>query len=584
MATKEAPNGHRPARTGKPTCIRQPRLRTLASYPGALPSGSIRVAADGRGPGTCNHSVGHLSMKLTTTSQVLLVALVACGLGPCGLVLAGGLPAAPLDAPVGAPVAMPAAMPAATSVGAPVSAPAATPAVAPAESLPDFGALLERQSAAVVGVAAIMPSSDDDEDEGGSDDAWTLPPLSSEPHETDRGLPRTAVRDEGCGLIVSRDGYILTSAHLVHGAAWISVRLSDGGEWTARLVGSDAVTDVAVLKIDAHDLHTAVLGDSGQLRPGEWVAAIGAPYGLAGSVAAGVVSALNRTLPGDEYYVPLIQTDLSLNPGNSGGPLFDARGQVVGINSQIVFREGGSAGISFAVPIDVAIDAAEQLIRHGHIERGDIGIAFQDVDGPLARAFGLERPRGALVHTVKRGGPADDAHLKAGDIVLELDGRTIGRASDLAAAIAASRPGSLVTLGVWRNGALEEKAVRVGLNDSGTPTAQPASLEGPPSSFVLITVHQLSERERRIAGTEGYLLVTAVSEQAAAAGIEAGDIVLEAGETELRSVAQLRQALARRSDELPLLIERDGIRTYVALPLRYPQQERSADSIHTSDR
>ncbi len=441
--------------------------------------------------------------------------------------------------------------------------------------------MLDNQSAAIVGVVAIV-TSDDDESE--PDDERALPPPSSEPREPHRRSTRTATRDEGCGLIVSRDGYILTSAHLVHDAAWISVELAGGGEWMARLVGSDVVTDVAVLKIDAHDLHTASIGNSRRLKPGEWVAAIGAPYGLGDSIAVGVVSALDRTLPGDDHYVPLIQTDLSLNPGNSGGPLFDAQGEVIGINSQIVLRDGGSAGISFAVPIDVAIDVAERLIQHGHIERGDIGIAYQNLNGALAHAFGLARPLGALVHTVNRGSPADDARVKAGDVILELDGHAVGNASDLAAAIAASRPGSFVMLSIWRDRAPEEIAVRVVALDSDMLPAQQTAGERPRSPLSLITVHQLSERERRLVGTDGYLLVTAVSEEAAAAGIEAGDIVLEADERELKSSEQLRQALAQRSDELALLIERDGLRMYVALPLRYSQPRRGANSLDTGSR
>jgi serine protease Do len=419
----------------------------------------------------------------------------------------------------------------------------------------------------VISSVKLVPVERDKEDAG--DDSQAIAELLRR-----RGFPLAqseplslALRDTGCGIIVSADGYILTNAHLVSEAAWVSVRLREGREFTARIVGIDLPSDIGVLKIDSGDLPVAILGESGQLKPGARVAAIGAPFGFADSVSSGVVSALGRMLPGDESYLPYIQTDLALNPGSSGGPLIDERGEVVGINAQIVFRDGGNAGVSFAIPIEIARDIEAQLIRNGRIERGDIGIAFQDVNGPLARAFGLLEPSGALVHTVEPGGPAARARVRIGDIVLEVNGRRIGRASELATALAALKPGSAAELGVWRDRGLSQ--IRVHVEESGTPPLRipQSTARAAASAPRLLSTQELSAKERRALGTEGHLIVKAVSAAAAAAGIEAGDVIVSAGAAPLETPRELQQALRQSSGTLALLIEHEGVRSFVALPL-----------------
>ncbi len=440
---------------------------------------------------------------------------------------------------------------------------------------PDFSALLEPQGAAVVSVSAVKIISIDRDDEHADEDEQALAEfLRHRGFTLVQGKPqRAALRDQGCGIIVSHDGYILTNAHVVSEASWMTVRLPDDREFAARLVGLDPLSDIAVLQIEAHDLPVVTLGEAARLRPGMWVAAIGAPFGLKDSITAGVVSALGRTLPGDEAYLPFIQTDLPLNPGNSGGPLFDERGEVVGINSQIVLNDSNNAHVSFAVPIEIARNIEEQLISRGRVVRGDIGIAFQDVDSTLTRAFGLDGSIGALVHTVEPGGPANQANVRSGDIILELDGRRIARASELAGAITALRPGSTAVLGIWRDHAFARIPVRI--EEAKSPhfqIQQAAGLE-PMSPSRLLSVRELSAKDRRAIGTDGHLMVTSVSVQAAAAGIGTGDIVLSAGATSLRTASEFRQTLVKSSEVLALLIEHDGVREFVALRLDYPDRK-----------
>jgi serine protease Do len=454
------------------------------------------------------------------------------------------------------------------------------PSLAPSETATapsDIGTALARQEAAVVLISSVKFVSVDSDDRDAGDESEALAELLRR-----RGIPlaegkplRVALRDTGCGIILTSDGYILTSAHVVSDAVHVSVRPAEGREYPARLVGLDLPSDIAVLKIDTHGLPVAALGRSGNLRPGAWVAAIGAPFGFAGSLSSGIVSALHRTLPGDETYLPYIQTDLALNPGNSGGPLVDADGEVVGINAEIAVRDGGSAGISFAIPIEVALAVEEQLLRQGRIERGDIGIAFQDMDEALARAFGLQSPQGALVHTVEPGGPAARAALRPGDVILQVDARGIARASELAAALAALKPGTRTTLGIWRDRALAR--VSVGVEDAEPPPlGVPQTDRELASPARLLSTREISAKERDTLGTDGRLIVTSVSATAAAAGLEAGDIVLRAGAAPLETPRELEQALRATSGTVALLIEHEGVRSFIALPLERAPAGRAA--------
>lgn len=285
-------------------------------------------------------------------------------------------------------------------------------------------------------------------------------------------------RGAASGFIVSDDGYILTNAHVVAEAESVTVRLTDRREFQAKVIGVDARTDVALIKIDAKDLPTVKIGDPDKLKPGQWVLAIGSPFGLENSVTAGIVSATSRSV-GGESYVPFIQTDVAVNPGNSGGPLFNLDGEVVGINSMIFSRTGGYMGLSFAIPIDVAMNVRDQLVKTGRVVRSRIGVMVQDLNAQLAQSFGMDRPRGALVSAVDEDGPAAKAGIKPGDVIVAVNGEPIDRFSELSGSIAALKPGSEAELNIWRDRKEREIEVRVEelqeeparLADSGEPGA-----------------------------------------------------------------------------------------------------------------
>ncbi len=282
-----------------------------------------------------------------------------------------------------------------------------------------------------------------------------------------RHRSRQPARGEGSGFIVRSDGVILTNAHVVNGASEVVVRMTDRREYTAKVIGVDTKSDIAVIKIEAKDLPTVKIGDSRGLKVGEWVLAIGAPFGFENSATAGIVSAKGRTL--DTGVVPFIQTDVPINPGNSGGPLFNMRGEVVGINSQIYSRSGGYMGVSFAIPIDVAMGVSQQLQATGHVTRGKVGVTIQPVNQGLADSFGLPQPEGALVSSVEKGGPAEKAGIEPGDVILKLNGELLKNSSDLSVQIAAITPGTVVNLEVWRNHAAKNIAVTLGsLEDKRT--------------------------------------------------------------------------------------------------------------------
>ena len=309
----------------------------------------------------------------------------------------------------------------------------------------------------------------------------------------------------GSGFIVSSDGYILTNAHVVRNAQEVMVKLTDKREFKAKVVGSDPQTDVAVLKIDASNLPTVKLGDSNNVQVGEWVVAIGSPYGFDNSVTAGIVSAKARALP-DGTYVPFIQTDVPVNPGNSGGPLFNLKGEVIGINSQIYTRTGGYQGLSFAIPIDLANKIQGQLVRYGKVTRGRIGVTIQDVDQSLAESFGLAKPTGALVSSVDPDGPAAKAGIETGDVILKLNGKPVNSTIDLSSSVADLKPGAAANLEVWRKGSEREIAVTVGK----MPAAKLAAAEqsGPAEQGRLgVAVRPLSKDEEQAAGVKGGLVV-----------------------------------------------------------------------------
>ena len=438
------------------------------------------------------------------------------------------------------------------SVPAPGAAPIAT-------GLPDFRPLVQAYGPAVVNVSvrSVVKT-------GGH---GRLPPGMDEDNpmfqfmQPGAGAP---VRGEGSGFIVSADGVILTNAHVVDGAQKVTVKLTDRREFEARVIGSDAKSDVAVLKIEAHDLPVTKLGDPRQLQVGEWVVAIGSPFGLENTVTAGIVSAKGRSLP-DDTYVPFIQTDVAVNPGNSGGPLFNLRGEVVGINSQIYSRSGGYQGLSFAIPIDVAMNVGKQLQTQGHVTRGKLGVGIQDVDQALAESFGLDVPRGALVSSVEKGGPAAKAGLHEGDVILAFDGQAIDSAGQLPSAVAATDPGKAVAVKVWRDRATREVSVKLGQTTEDEAVA--ASADGTAAGRLGMMVRPLSPEEKQQTELSEGLVVEDVEGAAAEAGVRPGDIVIAANGTSVRSVEQLRSVVSGSKSHVALLVQRGDARVFVPIEL-----------------
>src|SRR5580692_6813129 len=335
----------------------------------------------------------------------------------------------------------------------------------PAVTMPDFSGLVERYGPAVVNVEVVeRPQA---AGHGGPDSDDPLNDFFRRfgiPNQGG-GQPRNSppAHGTGSGFIVSPDGYILTNAHVVSSAETVTVRLTDRREFQAKVVGQDERTDVAVIKIEAKDLPVVKIGDPRLLKPGQWVVAIGSPFNFDNTATAGIVSATARSLPNDNSVVPFIQTDVAVNPGNSGGPLFNTRGEVVGINSQIFSQTGSYMGLSFAIPIDIAVNVENQIIKTGHVMRGRIGVSIVDVNAAFAESFGLGRPRGALVQIVEPGGPAEKAGIKPGDIILAVNGQAIDHFGELSLVISNMHPGSDARLSVWRDRKAQDMTVKVAL-------------------------------------------------------------------------------------------------------------------------
>jgi serine protease Do len=332
------------------------------------------------------------------------------------------------------------------------------PSTAQSVELPSFVNLVKQQGPAVVNISTVRTANN----RRGLPQLREGDPLFEffrrfGPPQESQGVPASGL---GSGFIISQDGYILTNAHVIAEANQVSVKLTNKREYKARVIGADPYTDVALLKIDAKDLPVVKIGDAKKIEPGEWVAAIGSPFGFENSVTVGVISAKGRLLP-NESYVPFIQTDVAVNPGNSGGPLFSTRGEVVGINSQIYSQTGGYMGIAFAIPMDVAMTIADQLRETGKVTRGRIGVQLQELTVDLASTFGLKEAKGALVAAVQRGGPADRAGVQPGDVLLSLNGQAVENSADLARLVAGTRPGETVNMEIWRKGKAVQVQVKV---------------------------------------------------------------------------------------------------------------------------
>jgi len=365
--------------------------------------------------------------------------------------------------------------------------------------------------------------------------------------------------------MISPDGYILTNTHVVDDVDEVVVKLNDKREFRAKVIGSDQRTDVALLKINADNLPSVRIGDPSRLRVGEWVLAIGAPFGFENSATAGIVSAKGRSLP-QENYVPFIQTDVAVNPGNSGGPLFNLRGEVVGMNSQIISRSGGYMGLSFAIPIDVAMDVAEQLKSRGKVNRGRLGVVIQEVTADLADSFGLNAPMGALVADVEDGSPAEKAGVQVSDIILKFDGKAINSSIDLPRMVGSTKPGARSTLTVWRKGAQHELSVKVG--EMSDEKATVAATESKKSNRAGLVVAELSSEQKRNLKISSGALVEEASGPAARAGIQSGDVILAVNNQEVNNVADLDRMINDTSRKsAALLVKRGEDAHYVSIRL-----------------
>ena len=366
--------------------------------------------------------------------------------------------------------------------------------------------------------------------------------------------------------VVSQDGYILTNAHVVENADEVTVRLTDKREFKAKVIGADKRSDIALLKISAKDLPVVSIGDTSKLEVGEWVVAIGSPFGFTNSVSQGIVSAMRRSLPG-ENTTPFIQTDVPINPGNSGGPLFNLNGEVIGINSQIYSRSGGYMGLSFAIPIDLAIKVKNELLKHGTVKRGWLGVTIQDVSPEHARSFGLTKASGALITTVGKDTPAARAGLEIGDIILKSNGKELTDAGDLARAVADAVPGSIARLSVWRRGAAKEVVATLGDSDADLTTLKPRPLDkkGIAPDEIGLTMHDLNPDERQMLHTDGYVVVDVVDGIAAESGIQPGDIIIAINSQRISSIKQFRTVMAEVGMRAALLVQREGNMIFIPL-------------------
>ena len=421
-------------------------------------------------------------------------------------------------------------------------------------SVPDFADLVEKASPAVVNIRTTEQRAAPQQAQGGVPPGipeeqaeffrrfFGVPaPGAPKSGPSQPGQPREADRGVGSGFIIESNGLVLTNAHVVEGADKIYVTLTDKREFLAKLLGADKRTDIAVLKIEATGLPRLPLGDSSKLRVGEWVLAIGSPFGLENTVTAGIVSAKSRDT-GD--YLPFIQTDVAVNPGNSGGPLINTAGQVIGINSQIFSRSGGYMGISFAIPIDEAMRVADQLRTSGKLVRGRIGVALGDLTKEMAETLGLGRPRGAYVRNVEPNGPAAIGGIEAGDVILAFNGRDIAKSSDLPRIVGETKPGMKATVQVWRKGAARDISVVVADAEASSKTAaakKPDSPAAPATSnnpFGL-GVTELSDAKKRELNIKSGIEITSLGEGAVArSGIRAGDVIVRVGDTDITSVKQ----------------------------------------------
>ena len=443
---------------------------------------------------------------------------------------------------------------------------------------PDFTQITERYGPAVVNISVTGSAKAEDADSDAEQMQNVQPgnPFGNDPFlEFFRrfgGIPgqrpfqggNVPTHAQGSGFIVSSDGVILTNAHVVRDAKEVIVKLTDRREFKAKVLGSDPQTDVAVLKINASNLPTVVLGNDKNLKVGEWVLAIGSPFGFENTVTAGVVSAKGRALP-DDNFVPFIQTDVAVNPGNSGGPLFNARGEVVGINSQIYSRNGGYQGLSFAIPVSVATHIQQQILATGHAEHARLGVQIQSVDQVLADSFKLAKPQGALVASVQKGSPADHAGLEAGDVVTQVNGQDVIAASDLSELVGMMTPGTKISLQVMHDG--HSRNVDVALGSASEKVADAGNAAGAGQPRLGLGLRPLTPQEQRQAGQSKGLVIEQVSGAAASAGVQPGDLLLSVNGKPVSSAEQVRGIVQKSEKSVALLIQRGDEKIFVPVRL-----------------
>jgi serine protease Do len=494
------------------------------------------------------------------TAKRLTLALCAAG------VIGGAVGAVAVNhnnATAAAEAAALAQAPAAAPVAAAPAPVAGNPAVV---GLPDFTRIVSHNGPAVVNVRVVgstkvaqrqqMPQFDED------DPFFEFFRRFQPQQPRGNGGGRELVYGAGSGFIVSPDGVILTNAHVVRDADEVTVKLQDRREYRAKVLGSDPKTDVAVLKIDARNLPVVPVGNSRNLQVGEWVLAIGSPYGLESSVTAGVVSAKGRSLPGDQ--VPFIQTDVAVNPGNSGGPLFNTRGEVVGINSQIYSQTGGYQGLSFAIPIDVAVRIKDQIVATGKVQHAKLGVVIQSVDQGFADSFKLESPDGALVSNVERGGAADKAGLKPGDVIRKINGQAVSSAGDLTGIVSVAKPGDRVALDVWRDGhVVQLNATLANANDKPERGSYSKVADVDKGAKLGLSLRPLDPMERRQSGIATGLLIEDAGGPAQMAGIQPGDVLLSVNGKPVNSVEQVRDVVGKSSKSVALLIQRGDDKIFI---------------------
>lgn len=485
--------------------------------------------------------VARSGLRLTLPAWAVAALIVSAG--------AGGMVGAHAVSP------QPAATVAATA--APVQPPVAGVAV------PDFAQIAQQYGNAVVNISVSgskkVSAAEMDPMQEFFRRFQGLPPNAAQ------GQVEVPVRGAGSGFIVAADGIILTNAHVVQDAKEVTVKLTDRREFSAKVLGADIKTDVAVLKIDAKNLPTVRLGNPDALRTGEWVLAIGSPFGFENSVTAGVVSAVHRALPSDSA-VPFIQTDVAVNPGNSGGPLFNGRGEVVGINAQIYSRSGGYQGLSFAIPIDLAQRVQQQIQKTGRAAHAQLGLTVQEVNQTLADSFKLDRPEGALVAHVQPDSPAAKAGLQPGDVIRQINGRAIVASADLPAVVGMASPGDTVRLQVWRDGKAREIQATLGDAQAMQARADQDQQAAPDAKQgrLGLALRPLQPEEKRAAGLQQGLLIAGVAGPAAQAGLQPGDVLLAVNSRPVNTVDQVRSAAAL-SESVALLIQRGQERLYVPL-------------------